>query len=379
MAHNPIFALFPPGNRGAILQQVLEGNNVFERYMLYGIDRMILNGLPVRTYFSCKENFLYFKLLNGLYKFFAKYTIGSHGDLLWMAPAFPDLWKNGVVFAFSEKCIYPLLFLRFFGLFKNLKVILISIGLSEKFQLLVDRGASAPLNRLLSEIESISKIITFSWSEKTILTNNYNLDNVVFIPLGVDVDIFKSTNNCFPKKHNIISVGADKNRDFDLLVKVAQRMPDLNFLLITNDSHASVLQKIGIPKNIELKVDVPMCDVYDSINLSEIVFLPVKENFYSGATTCLLQAMSLSKPVVTCNVGPISDGYGLVDNENEIYVKPQDIDGAISVISNLLSDMDFQMLIGENARRHVEKFLTLDKMIDSINQIVLSEMIDSSI
>lgn len=376
MAHKLIFALFPPGSRGLILQQILDGNNCFERYMLYGIDRMILSGFPVRTYFSYKDKYYLLKLLNGFYKFFSRNLIGSHGDLLWLAPAISDLWKNGVIFAFSEKCIYPILFLRYFGLLKNKKIVLISIGLLEKFQLLTDRGAKTSLKRLLYEVASISKIITFSWSEKNLLTKKYSLKNVVFIPLGVDVDIFKSINNFPSKKYNIISIGADKNRDFDLLVKVAQRMTDLKFLLITNSSHASKLQKNGIPANIDLKVDIPMADVLDSIESSEIVFLPVKDNFYSGATTCLLQAMSLSKPVITCNVGPISDGYGLVDNENVIFLKPQDIDGSVLAISNLISKKSIQSIIGKNARRHVEQFLTLDKMIDSINQIVVSEMND---
>lgn len=371
-----ILALFPPGNRGYILQQALKGKIVFERYMLYGIDQMMLNGLSVKAYFDYSNNYKIFKLFNGLYNFFATKLIGSHGDIFWLAPALSDLWKKGVIFAFSEKCIYPVLFFRYFGLLKNKKIVLISIGLSEKFQLLEDRGAKTSLKRLLYEVASISKIITFSWSEKNLLTRKYNLTNVIFIPLGVDIDIFKSTNNFLPKKYNIISVGADKNRDFDLLVKVARRMIDLKFLLITNSNHASKLQEYGIPANIDLKVDIPMSDVCDSIESSEIVFLPVKDNFYSGATTCLLQAMSLSKPVITCNVGPISDGYGLVDNENVIFIKPHDIDGSVLAISSLISEKNIQSIIGKNARRHVEQFLTLDKMIDSINQIVISEMKD---
>lgn len=376
MNEKMIFALFPPGNRDLILQQALQRQVVFERYMLYGIDQMILNGLSVKTYFDRRNNHKIFRLFSWPYNFFATKLIGSHGNISWLAPAFSDLWKKGIIFAFSEKCIYPVLFFRYFGLLKNKKIVLISIGLLEKFQLLADRGGRKSLKRLLNEVANISKIITFSWSEKNLLTNKYGLTNIIFIPLGVDIDIFKSKNNFSPKEYNVISIGADKNRDFDLLVKVAQRMTDLKFLLITNSSHANKLEKNGIPTNIDLKVDIPMAEVCDSIESSEIVFLPVKDNFYSGATTCLLQAMSLSKPVITCNVGPISDGYGLVDNENVLFFKPQDIDGSVLAISSLISEKNIQSIISKNARRHVEQFLTLDKMIDSINQIVLSEMKD---
>jgi hypothetical protein len=42
-----------------------------------------------------------------------------------------------------------------------------------------------------------------------------------------------------------------------------------------------------------------------------VVALPVRENTYSGATTVLLQALALGKPVVVSRTSAIATGYGL--------------------------------------------------------------------
>ena len=350
----------------------MQGEEVYERYMLYGVDRMILNDLPIETNLGSINKFSYLRVVNKLYKIVAKKIIGSHGDITWVSPVLSVKKKYDIIFAFSEKCIYPVLFLRFLGILRKKKIILISIGLSEKLQLLTDRGAIGALNRLLREIKGISKIVTFSWHEKNILTNHYHLDNVIFIPLGVDVNVFRSGGST-TDEFDIVSIGADKNRDFDLLIKVAEKMHDRKFLLITSKYHADNLRKKGIPDNVKLKVNIPIDEVCSLIDSSKIVFLPVKENLYSGATTCLLQAMSLEKAVITTYVTPISKGYGLEDQKNVVFVEPENIGMAVNVISQLLSDKKKLLDIGRAARGHVESHLTLDKMIDSLTEIVAFE------
>ena len=57
---------------------------------------------------------------------------------------------------------------------------------------------------------------------------------------------------------------------------------------------------------------------------ARVVALPVRENSYSGATTVLLQAMALAKPVVVTRTKAIATGYGLVDGENCRLVAPGD-------------------------------------------------------
>ena len=57
---------------------------------------------------------------------------------------------------------------------------------------------------------------------------------------------------------------------------------------------------------------------------ARVVALPVRDNAYSGATTTLLQAMALAKPVVVSRTAAIADGYWLEDGTNVRLVPPGD-------------------------------------------------------
>ena len=69
---------------------------------------------------------------------------------------------------------------------------------------------------------------------------------------------------------------------------------------------------------------------------ARVVALPVRENSYSGATTVLLQAMALGKPVVVTRTQAIATGYGLVDGENCRLVAPGDEAGFERALGGVL-------------------------------------------
>jgi glycosyltransferase involved in cell wall biosynthesis len=372
MRRKGLLALFPSGARRELLRSVLDGENLHERFMLYGVDTLILEGITVKTNLDLSYNHLYFRLINSFYKSIAKLTIGSHGELSTALSAIYLRKDYRVILSFSEKCVYPLLFFRFLGFLNTKSIVLISIGLLEKINLLSQRGEKKSLSRLLREVKKISRIMTFSWQEYDVLTNYYKIKNVTFLPYGVDFNVFKPDES-LSKKYDVISIGADKHRDFELLIRVARQMSNKRFLLITNPQHQNVLNKIDMPINIEVKIDIPLKEFCSLANSSSVVFLPVKENPYSGATTCLVQAMSLSKPVVVSRVAPISKGYGLVDGKNVIFVEPGNTDAATLAIGSLLIDKKNRKYIAMNARSHVENFLSLDKMINSIKECLYIE------
>ncbi len=76
--------------------------------------------------------------------------------------------------------------------------------------------------------------------------------------------------------------------------------------------------------------DISFADMKLRLEEARVVALPVRDNSYSGATTVLLQAMALGKPVVVSRTKAIASGYGLVDGDNCRLVEPGDADGVRS-------------------------------------------------
>jgi len=99
---------------------------------------------------------------------------------------------------------------------------------------------------------------------------------------------------------------------------------------------------------------------------ARVVALPVRENTYSGATTVLLQAMALGKPVVVSRTGAIASGYELVDGDNCRLVPPGNAEAFARSLRDVLGDDAQARALGANARTTVERSLTWDRYVDRI-------------
>ena len=118
--------------------------------------------------------------------------------------------------------------------------------------------------------------------------------SVEFVPFGVDERAFSPSSE--PAAVDVVSVGADPHRDVELLVGVAANMPKRSFRLVTTRDRAGALR--STPANLEVETDITFEAMRRRLQEARVVALPVLENSYSGATTVLLQALALGKPVV---------------------------------------------------------------------------------
>ena len=146
---------------------------------------------------------------------------------------------------------------------------------------------------------------------------------VCFIPFGVDTEYFQPSLDNVPYQVDVLSIGADVQRNYPLLISYAQKHSGTQVMIVTNKETARTLEPI--PANVTVVCDVPFSEIRGLFDGARVVALPVKENTYSGATTTLLQAMAMAKPIVISRVGAICEGYGLRDDENCLLVKPGDI------------------------------------------------------
>ena len=103
------------------------------------------------------------------------------------------------------------------------------------------------------------------------------------MPFGVDVAAFRPTGA--PPDVDVISVGADPHRDFELLLTVARAMPETSFLAVTTADRARSLA--GRSSNVAVETDLPFDEMRRRLERARVVALPVRENSYSGATTVL--------------------------------------------------------------------------------------------
>ncbi len=189
---------------------------------------------------------------------------------------------------------------------------------------------------------------------------------VEFVPFGVDTAAFRPGSAA--ASTDVVSVGADPHRDFGLLLTVARALPEASFLVVTTTEHARGLR--DRPGNLAVETDLPFDEMRDRLERARVVALPVRENSYSGATTVLLQAMALAKPVVVTRTAAIATGYGLEDGRDVRLVAPGDPPAFGAAVAELLGDETRARAIGRRARATVQAGLTWDRYVDCLARLL---------
>jgi glycosyltransferase involved in cell wall biosynthesis len=357
-----IHYLLPPTTiRISSVEAVLHGDSRPERYLFYGLDFFQSRGFTVshNIFIPSKYSNLLTVICRKLFTRFGVYTT----YLEWILGSWKELRKSNVIIVYSDRMMISLNFLRLLHLRPRRPIIFISMGLPEKFVYLNNRV----LFRTLNEFKKVDKIVCLSKEEKEILDKEYGLkDNVEFIQTGVDTHYF------FPKQSgihtDILSIGGDKYRDFSTLIKAASNLPEIKFTIITNKIMAEKIKPI-LP-NVRIITDVPITAIRDHLASCRMVVLPIIDNIYSGATTVMLQAMALGKPVIGNKIGPNREGYGFIDGENCIFVEPQKENELNQVIKIVYHDLELQERLGKAARQHVEANLNIEKFHNRLLKIV---------
>ena len=185
-------------------------------------------------------------------------------------------------------------------------------------------------------------------------------------PFGVDEHAFTPANR--QASVDVVSIGADPHRDFELLLAVASELPSRSFRVVTTSDRARVLGTL--PPNVEVETDLPFAEMRNRLEGARAVALPVLDNSYSGATTVLLQSMALAKPVVVSRTKAIASGYDLADGENCRLVEPGDAHAFQRALGDVLRDEWHARALGAQARATVEAGLTWDRYVDRIEAVL---------
>jgi glycosyltransferase involved in cell wall biosynthesis len=337
-----------------------------ERYALFGLDELAGRGLVVRHNLERRAPPRWAMSAGRALKWALERAGGYGGDFATVLGSLRRANSADVVFSTVDTVGIPLMLVRRAGRLRP-PLVYVAIGLPERLAKL----RSERMRRLYaSALGACSSVIAYSQHEADELRSwlaRYGFSPpVAFVPFGVDPAAFNPRPD--PATVDVVSVGNDPHRDYELLLRVASRVPDVSFRIVTSRDHRRGLA--SPPENVALETDIPFEEMRRRLVEARVVALPVRENSYSGATTVLLQAMALGKPVVVTRTNAIATGYGLVDGENCRLVAPGDDEGFERALSGVLRDEFHARALGASARATVERELTWDRYVDRIEALL---------
>ncbi len=185
--------------------------------------------------------------------------------------------------------------------------------------------------------------------------------NLCFVPYCSDV---KELTTRVSLTEGYIFTGGYTNRDYPLMLKLAERMPERKFLIV-----ASKLNK-GLdilPPNVELRREVTPAEFSQLMEGASIVVVPLKEDVGSSGQMLCIQAMRYHKPIVYTDVSSISYYFA---KDSGVPYNIGSLDSLQTALTSLYDDEEKARKMGDNAYRESLKY-TSAKCTEQIDRIVL--------
>jgi glycosyltransferase involved in cell wall biosynthesis len=342
------------------------GHGSPERYRLFGLDELVRRGIQARHNLERQGPppawaRAVAKAVNGpLYR-----AGGYGGDFASVVASLREVNAADVVFSTVDTVGIPLVLLKRAGPVRT-PIVYTAIGLPER---LVQLRGERMRRLYASALRRTQAIIAYAESEADWLRSwlGSGAPPVTFVPFGVDLNAFRPVPRREPEV-DVVSVGADPRRDFDLLTAVASRRPELSFRIVTTADHARLLR--ALPANVVIETDIPLERVRDRLAAARVVALPVRDNSYSGATTVLLQAMAMAKAVIVSRTEAIATGYALEDGVNCRLVEPGDPEALERAVLDVVTGADVAVSLGIRARETIERDFSWERYTDALWRIL---------
>lgn len=229
----------------------------------------------------------------------------------------------------------------------------------------------------------VDKFLVLSEIHRNALANDYNIDlsRIEKIYNGIELGEYNNEPNkgyIIRKEMNISQesqivgfigrLAIEKGLSFLLQAfpKVITVFPDVKFLIVGDGSLRVELESLAERLNTHdnciftgFRKDIP--------NILSAIDIFTMSSLFEGMPMVILEAMASSKPVISTDVGGISEL--VVDGETGILVPPQDPDALAEAIITLLKDKQKAKQMGIAGRKRVEEYFDVKVMVRRTEEV----------
>ncbi|MGE9289835.1 MAG: hypothetical protein ACQKBT_02520 [Puniceicoccales bacterium] len=342
-----IFFLY---KKTAVREEALSVRSASSGYSLYGFFELQEAQYPVEAVYGDSPTGIW-RIIGAVVRRLNLAWTGYSSNPRAVLPHLKHLRGAAGIVATSNNVGLPLLLLRRFGLVKA-PVFLISVGL-EAYR---NDGNSARCRRLGRLLRDADQVVVFSEDERDFLQERLSLQpgQVQFVPYGFHSRYFPKFESRSGAGGELLMVGADAQRDVELLREWSLRNPSIRIRCVLSEE--LVLRLPSIPDSWELEQDIPFVEVLKRLREASRVVIPVKKNLYTAGTTFMIQALAVGVPVLVARTGVLT-GMEEARPFPFITYEPEDLTSFDKGMERLRSMSPEESLrVGEEGRRWVERW-----------------------
>lgn len=256
------------------------------------------------------------------------------------------------------------LYIKIFKLFKKINYIVIISGL---FAMKQTNILSNILRKIVLTLflSTVDKLIFTNRSEYEFAIRNFKKFSYRFvcIPFCLDLEFWKPSLNLeISEKEGVLFIGNNGHRDFDLVVNIAEKLPNIEFTFITKvikdeDIKSGNVKNIMGDWNANYLSDLEIKDFYEK---ARMVILPINNTIVSSGQSAGLQSASVGTTVLTSKTIGFWDYKNYKDKENIIFLENNNLDLWVNNIKEIYDNTDLLSKISVNSKKLVVEEYALE-------------------
>lgn len=229
-------------------------------------------------------------------------------------------------------------------------------------------------NRILNfYLSSFDNFLFIGKSEYELAINfsSKHAEKFHYIPFCVDTEFWSSSVN--KKNNDILFIGNDGNRDFNMVMNIAKCLKNYKFIFVTNNisKEEISLDNVELVRghwNQNILTDTQLKEFYER---SILTIIPLKNSIQPSGQSVALQSMSMGTPVLISNTIGFWDHEKFKDNENIFFIDKYASNVEWSKkITEIFSDIKNLNKVSNNSKLLIKKFFNLDKFNLEMEKII---------
>ena len=209
------------------------------------------------------------------------------------------------------------------------------------------------------------------WQQANMSYKNFK-EKFYFVPFCIDTGFWNKKNSNKPK-NNIIFIGNDGRREFELVKKIAEELKEYNFIFVTSEIKKEEIKSSNIHLyqgswNKQILSDHELKDIYSEAILS---IIPIRNSYQPSGQSVALQSMSMNVPVMITDTVGFWDKEAFTDKNNIYFIKKNTLNLWVESIRSAISDKDELKKVSVNGNKAVKEIYNSENFYKSLKNIIL--------
>ena len=158
-----------------------------------------------------------------------------------------------------------------------------------------------------------------------------------YYPFSVDLDFWKNKNQI--KSNDVLFIGNDGQRDYDIVINLVNKLPNTSFTIVSKFIDRNKIKNRHC-KIIEGSWDDSLLsdlDILDLYNKSKVTIIPLKDSLQPSGQSVALQSMACGTPVIISKTKGFWDNENLIDNKNIFFISNNNLKDWVDKINLVLN------------------------------------------